>query len=83
MEPLTGRTHQIRIHCASIGHPLTGDPIYATPPDPSAKEIGLQYHLLHAWQLHFRHPATNEPMSFTASPPPEMDLTIARLGARQ
>ncbi len=58
----TGRTHQIRVHMASIGHPLLGDPVYGSGKDP--------YHLngqaLHARSLGFIHPETGEYMEFTA-----------------
>lgn len=53
----TGRTHQIRVHFSSIGHPLVGDPMYGANPVLSA-ELGLERQWLHAWQLEFRHPRT-------------------------
>lgn len=56
----TGRTHQIRVHLASIGHPLVGDPLYSK--DATGRLM------LHAWQLHLTHPFTQEKISVTAKP---------------
>lgn len=56
----TGRTHQIRVHLASLGHPLLGDTLY-DPANPS----GLSRQALHAYALRFTHPVTGEPLSFT------------------
>jgi len=61
VRPSTGRTHQIRVHLAAIGHPIMGDVLYGT----EAERL-----MLHAWRLGFRHPASGEPMSFCAPPPP-------------
>ncbi len=72
LEPLTGRTHQLRIHCNLIGHPIAGDPIYASQPDPVAKQRGLKHHFLHASRLIFRHPATGKEMSLEAPIPQAM-----------
>lgn len=69
MEPLTGRTHQLRIHCNLIGHPILGDPIYASTADPLVKELRIKHHLLHAGHLGFKHPATGQPLIFDAPPP--------------
>lgn len=62
---LTGRTHQIRVHLAALGHPLLGDAVYADR--NTAARAPRQ--MLHAWQLRFRHPATGEDLAFSASPP--------------
>ena len=56
----TGRTHQIRVHMASIGHPLLGDPIYG----PAKAYLGLDKQMLHAKVLGFKHPRTGEMMLF-------------------
>ncbi|WEV72837.1 RluA family pseudouridine synthase [Bifidobacterium sp. ESL0790] len=53
----TGRTHQIRVHFSSIGHPLVGDPMYGGNP-VLAKRLGLDRQWLHAMQLEFKHPRT-------------------------
>jgi 23S rRNA pseudouridine1911/1915/1917 synthase len=63
----TGRTHQIRVHMASIGHPVAGDPVYG----PAKGIPGINGQLLHAGLLGFVHPITGEHMIFTA-PPPEV-----------
>ena len=59
----TGRTHQIRVHLAHLGHGLLGDAVYG-------KKLFVERHMLHAWQLGFTHPRTGGPMLFT-SPVPE------------
>jgi len=79
LEPLTGRTHQIRIHCHLIGHPVVGDPFYKSVVDPLAAERGIKHHVLHASRLFFRHPANNKEMSLEAAMPPMMRELIATL----
>ena len=61
----TGRTHQIRVHMASIGHPVLGDPVYGPKKSPYPVEGGQ---LLHAFRLGFTHPRTGEEMLFEAGP---------------
>lgn len=65
LAPLTGRTHQLRLHLAHIGHPILGDALYAAP-ELAAASPRL---LLHAWKLGFVHPATGTWMEFNAPPP--------------
>jgi 23S rRNA pseudouridine1911/1915/1917 synthase len=64
LEPLTGRTNQLRIHCAHLGHPVVGDVLYAGEPYGRL--------CLHAARLAFRHPATNEWVEFASEAPPEL-----------
>ena len=61
---ITGRTHQIRVHMASIGHPVLGDPLYGHKRMPDAPRL-----MLHAYSLAFTHPVTGERMRFTAECP--------------
>ena len=72
--PVTGRTHQIRVHLASIGHPLVGDALYG-----KASSV-LGRHFLHAHLLGFVHPVTGEYMEFSSSLPPELESELQALG---
>ena len=62
----TGRTHQIRVHMAWLGHPLAGDTMYGTD------EVYLPRHGLHCARMSFDHPVTGEAMTFSAPVPPDM-----------
>jgi len=62
LEPVTGRTHQLRVHMAAIGHPILGDTLYGDA--ASAPRL-----LLHAASLSLAHPASGEPLNFASSPP--------------
>jgi 23S rRNA pseudouridine1911/1915/1917 synthase len=62
VHPRTGRTHQIRVQLAALGHPLVGDKLYGGPPGP--------HPLLHALKLEFRHPRSKKTMSMKTPPPP-------------
>lgn len=64
----TGRTHQIRVHLKSLGHPLLGDEVYAKP---ARQPVRVPRLMLHAWRLGFTHPRTGLRMAFTAPLPPE------------
>lgn len=64
LEPLTGRTNQLRIHCAHAGHPILGDVLYGGPPAPRL--------CLHASVLGFQHPETGQPLRFVSEPPTGM-----------
>jgi 23S rRNA-/tRNA-specific pseudouridylate synthase len=82
----TGRTHQIRVHLAHIGHPVVGDMVYGQGRENSIrdpirrKEIRLLgRHFLHAAQLEFVHPATGELMKFEAPMPAELTSFLSML----
>jgi len=64
LEPVTGRSHQLRVHLKALGHPILGDALYA-PAEVQAKAPRL---LLHAAALRFTHPASGLPMSFESAP---------------
>jgi 23S rRNA pseudouridine1911/1915/1917 synthase len=68
----TGRTHQIRVHLAAIGHPICGDPQYGT-----AGELGLSRQFLHAARLAFEHPVTGEPVDVTSPLPDDLLSALA------
>jgi 23S rRNA pseudouridine1911/1915/1917 synthase len=69
--PRTGRTHQLRVHLAAIGHPIVGDAVYGGARRGRA-EVLMQRQALHAKQIAFRHPATGERMRFAATLPPDL-----------
>ncbi|WP_310474603.1 RluA family pseudouridine synthase [Sandarakinorhabdus sp.] len=78
----TGRTHQIRVHMASIGHALLGDAVYGRAPGKLAamlKELGFERQALHAATLGFLHPVTQEKLSFESPLPADMVALIGRL----
>ena len=72
----TGRTHQIRVHMASIGHPVLGDPLYGPKKSPYPVSGGQ---LLHAFRIGFVHPSTGEEMLFEAPPEPRFEDWLRRL----
>ena len=75
----TGRTHQIRVHCASIGHPLLGDPIYgriSRDLRQLLKDIGFARQALHAAELGFLHPVTGAEVKFASPLPADMQELI-------
>ena len=76
VELLTGRTHQIRVHMAHIGHPLLGDLVYGH----KRPEKGLSGQCLHARALRFVHPRTGELVTFTCPLPEYFQDVLARLG---
>lgn len=69
----TGRTHQIRVHLASAGHPIAGDDKYGVfERNRALQKYGLKRMFLHAWRLQFNHPATGERTALQADLPPEL-----------
>jgi 23S rRNA pseudouridine1911/1915/1917 synthase len=71
----TGRTHQIRVHLAAIGHPVVGDPLYG-----HREELGLRRQFLHASRLRFPHPVTGDEVDVSSPLPPDLAeaLELAR-----
>lgn len=79
-EPLTGRTHQIRVHLASTGYPIGGDDKYAQDAwNTQLAKQGLKRLFLHAWKLVFRHPLSGAPLSFEAPLPEELEQFLKKL----
>jgi 23S rRNA pseudouridine1911/1915/1917 synthase len=76
--PQTGRTHQIRVHLAAIGHPILGDRAYGGGGD-DARRVGLDRPFLHAWRLSFMHPMTNEMVSLEEDLPEDLREALERL----
>ena len=74
----TGRTHQIRVHMAYLGHPVAGDPLYGG----GRTELGLSSQCLHARGIRFRHPSTGEEMAFECPLPEEFTRALAALRAQ-
>ncbi|AWW73879.1 RluA family pseudouridine synthase [Erythrobacter sp. KY5] len=79
----TGRTHQVRVHCASIGHALLGDPIYGRTPKglkPLLSQLKFARQALHAAELGFNHPILGQELRFCADLPADMQELIDELG---
>ena len=72
----TGRTHQIRVHCTHIGHPLVGDPMYGAQPNT----LGLSTQALHAYCLCLSHPTSGEVLRFESEPHVPMRRALDKLG---
>ncbi len=70
----TGRTHQIRVHMAYTGHPVTGDPVYGIK-----NNRGMEGQALHAGELTLIHPATGQPVTFKAPLPEDFEKLLKRL----
>ncbi|HLF71496.1 MAG TPA: RluA family pseudouridine synthase [Dehalococcoidia bacterium] len=73
--PVTGRTHQIRVHFASLGHAIVGDALYGKPSPLVRRQF------LHAWRLAFKHPIDGRELSFEAPLPPDLQAALDALGA--
>ncbi len=71
----TGRTHQIRVHLAALGHPIVNDPIYGR----ADSRLPLPGQALHAWRLRFKHPRTKQMLAFESEPPAAYIETLAML----
>ena len=76
--PLTGRTHQIRLHLVCAGHAIVGDARYGGPVEIGGMSIG--HHLLHAAHLRLPHPVTGAVLDVDAPPPPLLEEVLRRLG---
>ncbi len=72
LEPVTGRTNQLRIHCSWIGHAVLGDEVYASK-KLAGPSLGPSRLFLHAWRLAFHHPSTGAWMEFKSPLPQELD----------
>jgi 23S rRNA pseudouridine1911/1915/1917 synthase len=88
----TGRTHQIRVHLASIGHPVVGDTLYGAPArvpasgrskksDPEPETIALDRNFLHAAELEFAHPTTGRLLNLKAALPDELSAFLKKLAS--
>src|SRR5882757_10711482 len=82
----TGRTHQIRVHMASLGHPVVGDALYGAPREMRARRgratdegsaLSLSRNFLHAAQLELIHPRTGEKIALKSPLPPELQVFLA------
>lgn len=76
--PRTGRTHQIRVHLAAIGHPVLGDRAYGGRGD-DARRVGLDRPFLHAWRLSFAHPMGDRRVEIEEDLPEDLESALARI----
>jgi 23S rRNA pseudouridine1911/1915/1917 synthase len=79
----TGRTHQIRVHLASLGHPVVGDRLYGAPGEIRGKvgpPISLDRNFLHSAELQFSHPRTGEDLSFSRPLPEQLAKFLQLIG---
>ena len=79
--PKTGRTHQLRVHLASVGHPILGDPTYGGRKVCSVNGLEVPRVMLHARTLGFRHPSTGELCEYQRAAPPDMERFVRELDA--
>lgn len=80
----TGRTHQIRVHLASLGHPVVGDTLYGAPARmqrADGEELRLERNFLHAGELEFAHPTTGKPLHLVSALSQELTEFLGRLEA--
>jgi len=73
LRPITGRTHQLRVHLSATGHPLAGDTRYGGGSRPRTRFSRL---FLHAWKLRLKHPASGQEMEFESPLPPELEKIL-------
>ncbi|MGZ5306422.1 MAG: RluA family pseudouridine synthase [Actinomycetota bacterium] len=78
--PRTGRTHQIRVHLSSIGHPILGDRVYGGAGD-DARRLGLTRPFLHSWRIAFDHPVTGERIEREEPLPDDLASALRRAGS--
>lgn len=79
--PKTGRTHQIRVHLSSIGHPIIGDTLYGDEKlnKKNEQEYGLRRQFLHAHKLALKHPSTGKRVTYTSKLPEDLDKALRKL----
>jgi 23S rRNA pseudouridine1911/1915/1917 synthase len=80
LDLVTGRTHQLRIHLSSIGHPIAGDPLYAVGPARRGPD-GLARMFLHSWRVEFVTPAGERLVRAEAELPAELEVALTGLRA--
>lgn len=81
LHPKTGRTHQLRVHMAALGHPLLGDPTYGGRKVKVLDTLDVPRVMLHAKTLGFAHPVTGKPMAFSSPLPTDMASVLTALRA--
>jgi 23S rRNA pseudouridine1911/1915/1917 synthase len=81
LDLVTGRTHQIRVHLAAIGHPLAGDPLYGTGTSRRGPD-GTTRLFLHSWRIELQSPSDGHVIRATAPLPPELESVLVGLRAR-
>ncbi len=82
LDLITGRTHQIRVHCAALGHPVAGDPVYGTGTSRKGPDL-LERLFLHAWRLEFVSPASTRLLRLEAPIPDELEAVLEGLRAAE
>jgi 23S rRNA pseudouridine1911/1915/1917 synthase len=75
----TGRTHQIRVHLASIGHPLAGDPVYGKTKSGDVRLDAFRRQALHAWRLALRHPGSGGELGWESPLPADFAALLESL----
>lgn len=83
VHPKTGRTHQIRVHLASIGHPVLGDETYGGRKVCAWADVAIERPMLHARTLGFTHPVSGRSYEYRVSPPADMDALLRQLRSDQ